>query len=317
MIQLDFRPHCAFNDLPMKFQINPEPEGLVSAQATTPYKAVVVVMIGHPGTPKLSFHSKEKSGFTWLQESNPMGISIGITTPTQIRTLQTMHSNPAQYDLIAPTTLEAVLQTLAENPGQYTPIAVRRHRTNGGPRRQAASRRKTSSPSTTLKELRFINTTESEVTIGSGTTLHRHPQTPHHRQSDFSRSSPQAASWTGSIANQNRGTLGGNIVNAFSQPPGLTPRPSSPTTPSSPSSPPAAPAPSALYADFHLGYKKTALAPDELLHSTSPSPAASPPIHPLHPQSRHAQRTSHLKSSHRRPRPHEQRPHRRHKNRGR
>ena len=34
-----------------------------------------------------------------------------------------MHSNPADYNLIAPPTLEAVLQTLAENPGRYTPIA--------------------------------------------------------------------------------------------------------------------------------------------------------------------------------------------------
>ena len=171
-----------------------------------------------------------------------------------------MHSNPAQYDLIAPTTLEAVLQTLASNPGHYTPIA-------GGTELMVAlgaSRltQKNLLSINHLKELRFINVTESEITIGSGTTftdIRRHPVIA----SDFSLL-VQAASWTGSIANQNRGTLGGNIVNA------------SPAA----DSPPALLAYDAVltlistrgsrtmpYADFHLGYKKTALAPDELLHS--------------------------------------------------
>jgi CO/xanthine dehydrogenase FAD-binding subunit len=71
-----------------------------------------------------------------------------------------------------------------------------------------------------------------------------------------------AASWTGGIANQNRGTLGGNIVNA---------------------SPAADSLPALLvyeaelilvsarcqrrvpYVTFHTGYKKTLLAPDELI----------------------------------------------------
>jgi CO/xanthine dehydrogenase FAD-binding subunit len=171
-----------------------------------------------------------------------------------------MHSNPAQYDLIAPTTLEAVLQTLAENPGHYTPIA-------GGTELMVALgagrlAQKNLLSINHLKELRFINTTESEVTIGSGTTftdIRKHSIIA----SDFSLLI-QAASWTGSIANQNRGTLGGNIVNA------------SPAA----DSPPALLAYDAVltlistrgtrtmpYADFHLGYKKTALAPDELLHS--------------------------------------------------
>jgi CO/xanthine dehydrogenase FAD-binding subunit len=72
----------------------------------------------------------------------------------------------------------------------------------------------------------------------------------------------QAASWTGSIANQNRGTLGGNIVNA---------------------SPAADSAPALLvydavlklvsargerlvpYSEFHRGYKEMRLEPDELI----------------------------------------------------
>jgi putative cofactor-binding repeat protein len=171
-----------------------------------------------------------------------------------------MHSNPPQYDLIAPTTLEAVLQTLAENPGHYTPIA-------GGTELMVALgagrlTQKNLLSINHLKELRFINATDSEVTIGSGATftdIRKHPVIA----SDFSLL-VQAASWTGSIANQNRGTLGGNIVNA------------SPAA----DSPPALLAYDAVltlistrgtrtmpYADFHLGYKKTALAPDELLHS--------------------------------------------------
>jgi CO/xanthine dehydrogenase FAD-binding subunit len=75
-----------------------------------------------------------------------------------------------------------------------------------------------------------------------------------------------AASWTGGIANQNRGTLGGNIANA---------------------SPAADSLPALLvydaeltlvslrgerrvpYREFHTGYKKTVLAPDELIRDIS------------------------------------------------
>ena len=63
-----------------------------------------------------------------------------------------------------------------------------------------------------LPELRHIESTAQEVLIGAGCTytdLRNHPV--------VAREFPllaRAASWTGSIANQNRGTLGGNIVNA-------------------------------------------------------------------------------------------------------
>ena len=109
---------------------------------------------------------------------------------------------------------------------------------------------------------RFIEVTPYQITIGSGTTftdIRRNPIIA----ADFPLLA-QAASWTGSIANQNRGTLGGNIVNA------------SPAA----DSPPALLAYEAIltlisatgtrtipYADFHLGYKKTALRPGELLQS--------------------------------------------------
>jgi CO/xanthine dehydrogenase FAD-binding subunit len=113
-----------------------------------------------------------------------------------------------------------------------------------------------------LRELRFIRIEADRVCIGAGTTF-----TDIRRSETIAAELPllvQAASWTGAIANQNRGTIGGNICNAS----------------------PAADTPPALlaydarvtalsvrgertipYSDFHLGYKRTALEPDEVLHS--------------------------------------------------
>jgi len=172
-----------------------------------------------------------------------------------------MRSNVAEYDLIAPPTLSAALEALASAPG-LTPIA-------GGTELMVALAaghlpQKRLISINHLRELRFITTTPDAITIGSGTTytdIRRHPVLA----VDFPLL-VQAASWTGSIANQNRGTLGGNIVNAS----------------------PAADSPPALlvydaavtlvsirgertlpYRDFHLSYKKSVLAPDELLSSVT------------------------------------------------
>jgi CO/xanthine dehydrogenase FAD-binding subunit len=115
-----------------------------------------------------------------------------------------------------------------------------------------------------LRELRFIRVSDRAVQIGAGTTF-----TDIRRNETIARELPllvQAASWTGSIANQNRGTMGGNICNAS----------------------PAADSPPALlaydatvtllsvrgertipYSAFHLGYKKMRLEPDEILYSVS------------------------------------------------
>src|SRR5207244_7169605 len=76
----------------------------------------------------------------------------------------------------------------------------------------------------------------------------------------------QAASWTGSIANQNRGTLGGNIVNASpaaDSPPALLAYDAELTLVSTRG------ARTLPYRDFHLAYKETALEADELLHSVT------------------------------------------------
>ena len=171
-----------------------------------------------------------------------------------------MRSNVTQYDLISPNSLDAILQILASSPTPYTPIA-------GGTELMVALGAGHLQPKKfisiwNLAELRFIQVRPDAVIIGAGSTfsdLRQHPTIAR----ELSLLS-QAASWTGSIANQNRGTLGGNIVNAS----------------------PAADSPPALlaydatlqlvsirgirtmpYRDFHLAYKKTALEPDELLHS--------------------------------------------------
>jgi CO/xanthine dehydrogenase FAD-binding subunit len=175
-----------------------------------------------------------------------------------------MRSNVAEYDLIAPNSLDAVLQILADSPDHYTPIAGGTELMVGLGAGRLQSKKLISLGN--LEELRFIEVTPDAIIIGAGTTftdIRNHPVIA----DEFTILS-QAASWTGSIANQNRGTLGGNIVNAS----------------------PAADSPPALlaydaeltlistrgtrtlpYRDFHLAYKETALEPDELLLSITVS----------------------------------------------
>jgi CO/xanthine dehydrogenase FAD-binding subunit len=171
-----------------------------------------------------------------------------------------MRSNVTQYDLIAPNSLDAVLQILADSPDHYTPIA-------GGTELMVAlgaGRLQTKKLVSlwNLDELRFIEVTPDAVVIGAGSTftdIRKHPIIA----KEFSILS-EAASWTGSIANQNRGTLGGNIVNASpaaDSPPALLAYDAELTLVST-RGPRTLP-----YNDFHLAYKETALEPDELLHS--------------------------------------------------
>ena len=170
-----------------------------------------------------------------------------------------MRSNVTEYDLIAPPSLTVALQTLASDP-RYTPIA-------GGTELMVALSagrltQKYLLSINHLKELRFIDTTPTEITIGSGTTFTDVRRAPV-IASDFPLLA-QAASWTGSIANQNRGTLGGNIVNgspAADSPPALLAYDAAITLISTTGTR------TVPYRDFHLGYKKTALRPGELLHS--------------------------------------------------
>jgi CO/xanthine dehydrogenase FAD-binding subunit len=172
-----------------------------------------------------------------------------------------MRSNVTEYELIQPATLPAALEALASYPS-LTPIA-------GGTELMvalAAGRlaQKHLVSINHLKEFSFIDATTDTITLGARTTF-----TDIRRNSIIASDFPllgQAASWTGSIANQNRGTLGGNIVNASpaaDSPPALLVYDASVTLIS------ARGARTIPYCDFHLSYKKTVLAPDELLFSVT------------------------------------------------
>jgi len=169
-----------------------------------------------------------------------------------------MRANPADYDLISPGSLSAVLALLAEQPSTWTPIAGGTELMVQFAAGRLAARRLVNING--LPDLMQVTVAADEIIIGAGvnyTTIRNHVE--------ISRDLPllaRAASWTGAIANQNRGTLGGNLVNGS----------------------PAADSPPALlayaaevslvsvrgtrripYADFHTAYKVTALAPDELV----------------------------------------------------
>lgn len=176
-----------------------------------------------------------------------------------------MRARPSEYELIAPGQLSAVLELLASAPGVWTPIA-------GGTELmvQYSAGRLGAHKFVSLwglPELRRVESTAAEVLIGAGCTytdLRDHPL--------VAREFPllaRAASWTGSIANQNRGTLGGNIVNA---------------SPAADSLPALMVYEAELllasargtrrvpYVEFHTGYKQTVLAADEIVSAIALRP---------------------------------------------
>src|SRR5882724_10382192 len=121
-----------------------------------------------------------------------------------------MRSNPADYQLVAPAGLQAVLSLLAAEPGGWLPIAggtdvMVQYAAGKLPARKLVS-------IWNLPELRRMEVLPDEIRIGAGCTyteLREHELV----QREFTLLA-RAAAWTGGIANQNRGTLGGNIVNA-------------------------------------------------------------------------------------------------------
>jgi len=163
-----------------------------------------------------------------------------------------------EYDLVAPGNLDATLRLMASEPGVWRPIA-------GGtdlmvlfeadklPYRRLVSLWR-------IPELRGIAMSEMHVTLGALTTY-----TDVQQSGIMQREFPllvKAASWTGAVATQNRGTLAGNIANAS----------------------PAADSPPALlvydaeiellsasgarwvpYAGFHTGYKASVMQSDEII----------------------------------------------------
>ena len=173
-----------------------------------------------------------------------------------------MRSDVSAYELSAPANLQAALKQLAAEPGRHTLLA------GGTELMVALNTGRLGSRSLIsiqhLRELRFIRVEADAIQIGAGVTF-----TDIRGNATIASELPllvQAASWTGAIANQNRGTIGGNLCNAS----------------------PAADTPPALlayaayvtlvsvrgertipYADFHFGYKRTTLQPDEILYSVS------------------------------------------------
>jgi CO/xanthine dehydrogenase FAD-binding subunit len=165
-----------------------------------------------------------------------------------------MRASVPDYDLRTARSLEEALTLRADG---YQPIA-------GGTDImvlfQANQLRTRRFVDLTKLHLNHITVAPTAITIGALTTytdIQRHPDL----QREF-RLLCQAASWTGSIANQNRGTLGGNIANA---------------SPAADSSPALLVYNARLvlakpngtrtvdYNGFHTGYKQSLLAPDELI----------------------------------------------------
>src|SRR5215469_12709127 len=121
-----------------------------------------------------------------------------------------MRSNPREYECVAPSTLSSVLSLLAREPGAWLPIAggtdvMVQYAAGKLPSRKLVS-------IWNLPELRRIEASDEELRIGAAcsyTDLRENAIVA----KEFSLLAT-AAAWTGGIANQNRGTLGGNIVNA-------------------------------------------------------------------------------------------------------
>src|SRR5437879_7880500 len=171
-----------------------------------------------------------------------------------------MRSYLPRYEMRVLRDLGEALELMATQPGEWKPFAggtdlmVLLEQGKLGHRKFLSIAR--------IAELHGIEVTGTHVTIG---TLITYSQLQ--RDSVLQDEFPllcRAASWTGSIANQNRGTLGGNIVNASpaaDSPPALLAYDAELTLISTRGSR------TLHYRDFHLAYKETALEPDELLHS--------------------------------------------------
>jgi CO/xanthine dehydrogenase FAD-binding subunit len=171
-----------------------------------------------------------------------------------------MRGNSELHQMIAPGSLAAVLELLADAPGVWTPMA-------GGTELMVAhaAGRLGAGKLVSLwgiPDLRFVETKSESIVIGAGATF-RDLRTDAVLAAELPLLA-KAASWIGSIANQSRATVGGNLVNG------------SPAADSSP----------ALlvydaeielvsvrgkrrmpYSAFHTGYKLNAMAPDELLYA--------------------------------------------------
>ena len=171
-----------------------------------------------------------------------------------------MRGNAEAHRLIAPGNLESVLELLGGSPGKWTPIA-------GGTELMVAhAAGKLAAENLVslwgISELRFIEVRANSIVVGAGSTFQ--DLRAHSAITSELPLLDRAASWIGAIANQTRATLGGNLVNG---------------SPAADSSPALLVYDAELelvstrgsrrvaYRDFHTGYKRTALAADELLYA--------------------------------------------------
>src|ERR1700726_2723087 len=112
-----------------------------------------------------------------------------------------MRSNPRDYEMVAPGSLQATVALLASEPGVWLPIAggtdvMVQYAAGNLPARKLVS-------IWNLPELRHIDITPKEIRIGAGCTY-----TDIRKNEIVPREFPllaTAARWTGGIANQNRG----------------------------------------------------------------------------------------------------------------
>jgi CO/xanthine dehydrogenase FAD-binding subunit len=171
-----------------------------------------------------------------------------------------MRANPAVYELVAPGRLQEVVALLGSEPGTWLPIAggtdvmVQYAAGKLAPRKWVSI--------SGIAELQNIEVESAEIRIGAGCTYT--DIRSHQIISDELPSLVRSAAWTGGIANQNRGTLGGNIANA---------------SPAGDSLPVLLAYDAELllissrgerripYHAFHTGYKTNLLAPDELIRA--------------------------------------------------
>jgi CO/xanthine dehydrogenase FAD-binding subunit len=171
-----------------------------------------------------------------------------------------MRGNAEAHELIAPGKLDAVLEMLAAEPGKWTPIA-------GGTELMVAfAAGRLNAPRLVslwgIGDLRFIEANRGSVAIGAATTF-----LELRKDATIARDLPllaRAAGWIGSVANQSRATLGGNLVNG---------------SPAADSSPALLAYDAEIemisvrgrrrikYAEFHTGYKRNVLAADELIYA--------------------------------------------------
>jgi CO/xanthine dehydrogenase FAD-binding subunit len=173
-----------------------------------------------------------------------------------------MRADPTEYRLVSPDNLHAVLSLLADEPAQWLPIAggtdiMVLYAAGKLPNRNLIN-------IWNIPELRQIEVFPDRIRIGAACTY-----TALRGHEVVSKEFPllaTVASWTGGIANQNRGTLGGNIANAS---PGADSLPALLVCDAEVTLISLRGERQVAYRDFHTGYKKTALAADELIRDIS------------------------------------------------